>query len=76
MSTRLPLVWCELVCRTCADSASGQYARGAPPVRAMVKDAARQGWLLAPGNEIVCSAACLAEYRKLLHRSILTKPSI
>ena len=61
-----PFVWCELVCRTCSCTTSGNFWRGrvtAKVVAEMVKDARKARWQFED-NEPFCSQHCFNKYKE------------
>lgn len=50
------LFWCELVCRHCNDTVSGQWVASRVPIRSMKLEAARHGWVFE-GIEAFCCEA-------------------
>lgn len=57
-------VWCELVCRQCANSTSGQFVAGRPiPLRSMKREAKAKGWLFKH-NEVFCCKSCAKVYEE------------
>lgn len=55
-------VWVEFVCRKCAKVEIGQYVtNGQIPVRALKKEALKQGWLFKH-NEVFCSDDCVTKH--------------
>lgn len=61
--SKLPLVWCELVCGQCAVTTSGEWIRERAPVLQMVEDAKREGWRhIEFDGEVVCGEDCESKY--------------
>jgi len=60
--SRVP-IWCELVCRTCANTLMGQFSFGAIP-RAELKREGRNAGVLFKHDEVFCDADCLGRFER------------
>lgn len=60
--SRIP-VWCEIVCRTCSNSPTGEWTADRIPKRSLVANARKCGFIFKH-DESFCSEKCLVIFEK------------
>jgi len=56
-------IWCEIVCRSCARTATGEFTSSTIRRDAMRKEALKEGFIFFD-DETFCSDSCLEDYKE------------